>query len=174
MPEKSPTEVDGAGGVPPPPPAKKRRVRRTGETRVPGAADAIQVNACRNPNCANFGVPAKVDDVPHGRRKGHKVVREFPPPTEASCKTEGCPHYGQTLAEAPEAYAPDRHGWTPWSQRWKCRACKKTIRTRVEGAPPVPEPSAAGGTQISLGVMPNPSKSQCTSSSMTGRTFQRA
>jgi hypothetical protein len=28
--------------------------------RVPPAADEIQVNFCRNPCCANFGVPAQI------------------------------------------------------------------------------------------------------------------
>ena len=37
------------------------------ETRIPLAANRIQVNFCKNPKCTNFGVPASNESQPKGR-----------------------------------------------------------------------------------------------------------
>ena len=39
-----------------------KRRRLMSDTRTPPAAGTIQVNHCRNPSCANFGVPAHVPE----------------------------------------------------------------------------------------------------------------
>jgi transposase-like protein len=109
--------------------------------RVPPAAGAVQVNHCRNPACANFGVPAKVATIKRGRKKVHVVARDLPVPNEASCPKASCENHGNTLAQAPGAYANDRRASNHWQQRWHCRKCRSVFRVAVPGTSP-PEPPA--------------------------------
>jgi hypothetical protein len=37
--------------------------------RIPLEYGGVQVNFCKNPNCANFGVPAQTESRPRGRQK---------------------------------------------------------------------------------------------------------
>jgi hypothetical protein len=94
VPEISPG-AGGDGGPPARHPAGTRRRRpqkRTSEWRVPPLVDGIQVNHCRNPECANFGVAAQVTPVKVGRPEGTKGPRKHPTAEEASCRTVGCPN----------------------------------------------------------------------------------
>jgi transposase-like protein len=115
------------------------------DVRVPKAAGSTQVNHCRNPNCHNFGTPAETKEIYRGRHKGQPFVREFATPETAYCPTPGCPNHDnvRTLAAARHEYSPDRTGGTPWSERWRCKKCKKTVRVGVPNAPPMPEPTVA-------------------------------
>jgi transposase-like protein len=133
------SEDPPSGGLPHASSPQAGRRPRATRIRIPAAQGDLQVNHCRNPNCANFGIPAR-SGVPRGRRKGHVVVREFPGAETASCRNPDCENHTRTLAAAPEQYSPDRSGWNAWSQRWRCKRCGKYIRVAMSGAPPPPKP----------------------------------
>jgi transposase-like protein len=60
-----------------PPPAAKPPRKIRPELVVPDAVDGIQINFCKNPSCANFGMPAEGVRSPGGRPKKNTVA---PPP----------------------------------------------------------------------------------------------
>jgi hypothetical protein len=78
---------------------------KTARLRVPAAADAIQVNHCRMPSCANFGIPARTDHLKKGRAKGQSAPRNLPNATVASCPNRKCVSHGKSLASSPDAYS---------------------------------------------------------------------
>jgi hypothetical protein len=138
------------------------------DPRVPSAFGDLQLNACRNPLCTNFGAPPK-DSVPRGRgqpveardgyslqsqkssRKNvgmmmctvctdqfrlisnvgvneelHRFLRQLMPSNSASCPTESCENYEQSIEDAAVGYA--KYGQTPTgAQRYQCLRCLKTF-----------------------------------------------
>jgi transposase-like protein len=107
---------------------------------VPAAVGDIQVNHCRMPSCANFGIPARTAPVKTGRAKGQSVPRNLPDAMVASCPHANCTTHGQAVASNPGMYS--RYGKTSsGSQRYGCKACKSTfsvaqLRPPQPAAPP--------------------------------------
>jgi hypothetical protein len=72
--------------------------------RVPGVVDDVQVNHCRMPSCANFGIPARTAPLKRGRRKGQSAPPNLPGVAVASCPNQNCANHGQAVMTAPAAY----------------------------------------------------------------------
>jgi transposase-like protein len=139
-----PSKVQQARGISPAAP-KARRLR------VPAAADDIQVNHCRMPSCANFGIPARAGPVKKGRATGQFVPGNLPDTTVASCLNTNCVNHGRAVATNPGAYS--RHGKTSsGSQRYGCKACKRTFSVAQAGPP---QPTAAAPAQDLYRVVGN-------------------
>jgi transposase-like protein len=122
--------------------------------RYPPTAAGIQVNHCKNPLCANFGVPP-YDKRPRRRAvasaKGHPLLRceicksHFPmqsnlaiaeelvriskyldPDDEPSCPNQDCVQYGVAATSPGASYY--RFGKTPsGTPRYQCAKCKSTF-----------------------------------------------
>ena len=60
--------------------------------RCPPAAAGIQVNHCKNPRCANFWVPPKLDALPPGRGRKSKATPPPEPGDYLSIRVRGLPY----------------------------------------------------------------------------------
>jgi hypothetical protein len=139
MPENFPGDGSDLSDASPVAPAPSKRRRRMSQWRVPPAIDGMQVNACRNPSCANFGIPAQVDQISRGRQKGHVIVADLPAADEASCRNDSCANHGKTISQNAQGYRLDNQRSKAWVHWWICRACKSVTRVRVVGTT-APEP----------------------------------
>ena len=63
-----------------------------GPGRFPPTAAGIQVNHCKNPRCANFGVPPKPDATPPGRGRKPKTAPAPEPGDYLSIQVKGVPY----------------------------------------------------------------------------------
>ena len=50
----------------------RHRIISDSNPRIPAPVENIQVNFCKNPQCANFGVPASMERQPHGRESDER------------------------------------------------------------------------------------------------------
>lgn len=74
-------------------PKKKSPLGMTGwPGRFPPTAAGIQVNHCKNPRCANFGVPPKPDATPPGKGRKPKTAPPPEPGDYLSIQVRGLPY----------------------------------------------------------------------------------
>jgi len=137
----------------------------TATPRVPAESHGININFCKNPNCANFGIPIETTSTYGNNRyivvansKGIPAGRcntcgeHFPLKSnqgifeevwriagetfgEPSCPVNTCANHHVPLSVAQAYYA---FGTTPsGSQRYRCRVCDKTFSVKPKKRSPI-------------------------------------